>query len=105
MVDGLRARGVEPVPTLFHRNLPQGLKDDGGRLNPVERLPVAPLVVGQDPSAWTTRIAFSTFIASRTINLPGIFAGAVVTIAPLVVMFVIAQRYIVEGIATSGLKG
>ncbi|MFF8375867.1 carbohydrate ABC transporter permease [Streptomyces sp. NPDC015661] len=64
-----------------------------------------PLVIGQDPSAWTAQIALSTFLTSQTINLPGLFAGAVVTITPLVVMFVVAQRYIVEGIATSGLKG
>ncbi|MEV8456880.1 carbohydrate ABC transporter permease [Streptomyces sp. NPDC052095] len=64
-----------------------------------------PLVVGQDPSAWTAQIALSTFLTSQTINLPGLFAGAVVTITPLVVMFLVAQRYIVEGIATSGLKG
>ncbi|MBP0453098.1 carbohydrate ABC transporter permease [Kitasatospora sp. RG8] len=64
-----------------------------------------PLVIGQDPSAWTAQIALSTFLTSQTINLPGLFAGAVVTVAPLVAMFLVAQRYIVEGIATSGLKG
>ncbi|MFJ7911422.1 carbohydrate ABC transporter permease [Kitasatospora sp. NPDC096204] len=64
-----------------------------------------PLVIGQDPSAWTAQIALSTFLTSQTINLPGLFAGAVVTITPLVAMFLVAQRYIVEGIATSGLKG
>ncbi|BAU87542.1 sugar ABC transporter permease [Streptomyces laurentii] len=64
-----------------------------------------PLVIGQDPSAWTAQIALSTFLTAQTINLPGLFAGAVVTILPLVVMFLVAQRHIVEGIATSGLKG
>ncbi|MFJ2189031.1 carbohydrate ABC transporter permease [Kitasatospora sp. NPDC087861] len=64
-----------------------------------------PLVIGQDPSAWTAQIALSTFLTSQTVNLPGLFAGAVVTITPLVAMFLVAQRYIVEGIATSGLKG
>jgi multiple sugar transport system permease protein len=64
-----------------------------------------PLVIGQDPGSWTAQIALSSFLTAQNINLPGLFAGAVVTIAPLVVMFVIAQRYIVEGIATSGLKG
>ena len=64
-----------------------------------------PLVIGQDPSAWTAQIALSTFLTSQTINLPGLFAGAVVTIAPLVAMFLVAQRYIVEGIAHTGLKG
>ncbi|MEU6619802.1 carbohydrate ABC transporter permease [Streptomyces litmocidini] len=64
-----------------------------------------PLVIGQDPSAWTAQIALSSFLTAQTINLPGLFAGAVVTILPLVVMFLVAQRHIVEGIATSGLKG
>ncbi|MFD8975285.1 MULTISPECIES: carbohydrate ABC transporter permease [Streptomyces] len=64
-----------------------------------------PLVIGQDPSAWTAQIALSTFLTAQTVNLPGLFAGAVVTITPLVVMFLVAQRYIVEGIAHSGLKG
>ncbi|MFE0649492.1 carbohydrate ABC transporter permease [Streptomyces sp. NPDC059534] len=64
-----------------------------------------PLVIGQDPTAWTAQIALSTFLTAQTVNLPGLFAGAVVTITPLVVMFLIAQRHIVEGIAHSGLKG
>ncbi|MFE2153832.1 GH1 family beta-glucosidase [Streptomyces lavendulae] len=33
LVDGLLARGVEPVPTLFHWDLPQGLEDEGGWLS------------------------------------------------------------------------
>ncbi|MFD7527886.1 hypothetical protein ACFV8E_09870 [Streptomyces sp. NPDC059849] len=36
---------------------------------------------------------------------PGLSAGAVVTTAPPVAMFPVAQRYIVEAITTSGLKG
>ncbi|CUM43673.1 carbohydrate ABC transporter permease [Streptomyces gardneri] len=64
-----------------------------------------PLVIGQDPSSWTAQIALSSFLTAQTINLPALFAGAVVTITPLVVMFLVAQRHIVEGIAHSGLKG
>ncbi|MCP3754632.1 carbohydrate ABC transporter permease [Streptomyces sp. NPDC056773] len=64
-----------------------------------------PLVIGQDPTAWTAQIALSTFLTAQTVNLPGLFAGAVVTITPLVVMFLVAQRHIVEGIAHTGLKG
>jgi multiple sugar transport system permease protein len=63
-----------------------------------------PLVIGQDPSSWTAQIALSTFLTAQSVNLPGLFAGAVVTIVPLAVMFLAAQRHIVQGITLSGLK-
>ncbi|WP_031172631.1 carbohydrate ABC transporter permease [Streptosporangium roseum] len=63
-----------------------------------------PLVIGQDPESWTVQIALSTFLTSQSINLPALFAGAVVTILPLVAIFLFAQRYIVQGIAASGMK-
>jgi multiple sugar transport system permease protein len=64
-----------------------------------------PLVIGQDPSSWTVQIALSTFLTAQSVNLPGLFAGAVVTIVPLALMFLVAQRHIVRGLTTTGLKG
>lgn len=63
-----------------------------------------PLVIGQDPSSWTIQIALSTFLTSETINLPEIFAAAAVAVAPVVVVFLIMQRHIVEGAKFSGGK-
>ncbi|SCF81498.1 carbohydrate ABC transporter permease [Streptomyces sp. Ncost-T10-10d] len=63
-----------------------------------------PLMIGQDPGSWTVQIALSSFLTSQTVNLPELFAGTVVAILPLVVMFLVAQRHIVQGIAMSGLK-
>ncbi|MFC9614547.1 carbohydrate ABC transporter permease [Streptomyces sp. NPDC056938] len=63
-----------------------------------------PLMIGQDPESWTVQIALSSFLTSQTVNLPELFAGTAVAILPLVIMFLVAQRHIVQGIAMSGLK-
>lgn len=64
-----------------------------------------PLVIGQHPSSWTVQIVLSTYLTAQTINLPYLFMGAVVGALPLVVIFLVMQRYIVEGVRLSGIKG
>jgi multiple sugar transport system permease protein len=63
-----------------------------------------PLVIGQDPSAWTIQVVLSTFLTAQTINISQLFAAAVVAIAPLVFVFLLMQRYIVEGTKFSSGK-
>lgn len=63
-----------------------------------------PLVIGQDPSAWTVQVVLSTFLTAQTINLSQLFAAAVVAVAPLVIVFLLMQRYIMEGTKFSGGK-
>jgi multiple sugar transport system permease protein len=63
-----------------------------------------PLVIGQDPSAWTVQVVLSTFLTAQTINLAELFAAAAVAILPLVLVFLLMQRYIVEGAKFSGGK-
>lgn len=64
-----------------------------------------PLVIGQDPSTWTVQIVLSTFLTAQTINLHELFIGAAIGILPLVLIFLFLQRYIVEGVKQSGIKG
>jgi multiple sugar transport system permease protein len=64
-----------------------------------------PLVIGQDSSMWTVQVALSTFLTAQTINLHELFLAAAVSIAPLVVVFAILQRYLVQGVAETGIKG
>ncbi|MBV9851161.1 MAG: carbohydrate ABC transporter permease [Armatimonadetes bacterium] len=63
-----------------------------------------PLVIGQDPSAWTVQVVLSTFLTAQTQNLAQLFAAAAVGVAPLVIVFLLMQRYIVEGAKFSGGK-
>jgi multiple sugar transport system permease protein len=64
-----------------------------------------PLVIGQRSETWTVQIVLSTFMTAQTVNLPAIFMGAAVSILPLVIVFLFMQRYIVEGVKMSGIKG
>lgn len=64
-----------------------------------------PLVIGQDPSSWTVQVVLSTFITAQTINIPELFMGVAVSIVPLMILFFFLQRYIMEGVARSGIKG
>ena len=38
-------------------------------------------------------------------NWAGVFAMTTLSIIPVVVVFMVFQRYLVEGVATTGLKG
>jgi multiple sugar transport system permease protein len=64
-----------------------------------------PLVIGQDASMWTVQVALSTFLTAQTINLHELFLAAGVSIAPLVLVFAFLQRYLVQGVAETGIKG
>lgn len=64
-----------------------------------------PVIVGQTPGSRTVQVVLSSFLTAQTINLPALFAGAAVGAAPLVVVFLLLQRYIVQGVRMSGIKG
>jgi multiple sugar transport system permease protein len=64
-----------------------------------------PLVIGQDQSAWTIQVVLSNFLNAQVLNLHELFMGAIIAILPLIVIFLILQRYIAEGYKQSGLKG
>ncbi|HEY3993393.1 MAG TPA: carbohydrate ABC transporter permease [Ktedonobacteraceae bacterium] len=64
-----------------------------------------PLVVGQDQSAYTIQVVLSNFLNAQVLNLHELFMGAIIATLPLIIIFLILQRYIVEGYKQSGLKG
>jgi multiple sugar transport system permease protein len=64
-----------------------------------------PLVIGQDPSSWTVQVALSSFITNQTVNFHLIFMATAISILPLVFVFLFLQRWLVQGIAQTGIKG
>jgi multiple sugar transport system permease protein len=64
-----------------------------------------PVYVLFSPKHLTLPAGLSTLQGAATTNYPLIMAGAVVASVPVLVLFVIAQRQIVESVAQSGVKG
>src|SRR5215208_1295321 len=64
-----------------------------------------PLIIGQTSNWWTVQVVLSTFLTAQTLNLPALFMGAAIAVLPLVIIFVAMQRYIVEGVTVTGIKG
>ncbi|MFD8805897.1 carbohydrate ABC transporter permease [Streptomyces sp. NPDC059597] len=62
-----------------------------------------PLVIGQDQSAWTVQVALSSFTTSQVIRLHELFVAAAVSILPLLLVFLVFQRWIVVGVERSGI--
>jgi multiple sugar transport system permease protein len=67
---------------------------------------IYPLVMAQEPAMYTLPVALATFATGQFQADHGmLMAGSVILVIPVLVIFVIVQRWVTEGIATTGLKG
>jgi multiple sugar transport system permease protein len=67
---------------------------------------IYPLVMAQEPEMYTLPVALATFATGQYQADHGmLMAGSILLILPVLVLFVLLQRWITEGIATTGLKG
>ncbi|MDX2679761.1 multiple sugar transport system permease protein [Streptomyces sp. 3214.6] len=64
-----------------------------------------PLVIGQDPGSWTVQVALSNYMTNQTVIFHLIFMATAFSILPLVFVFLFLQRWLVQGIAQTGIKG
>lgn len=64
-----------------------------------------PVYVLFSPQMLTLPAGLSTLQGAATTNYPIIMAGAVIASVPVLILFVLAQRRIVESVARSGIKG
>ena len=67
---------------------------------------MGPLIYLEDASMYTQQIALAFFADVYTQNWPLRMAGCVVAMLPLIILYLISQKFILKGIAvSSGLKG
>lgn len=63
------------------------------------------LYLGGDDSKFTLALGLATFQSTYTAQWGYLMAASLVVILPIIVLFFVLQRYFVEGIALTGLKG
>jgi multiple sugar transport system permease protein len=64
-----------------------------------------PLVTIYSPDNMTIQLGLLTFSGAHQTNTHLLMAANVMSMVPVLVLFVLAQRYFIRGIATAGLKG
>jgi multiple sugar transport system permease protein len=64
-----------------------------------------PLVTIYSPSNMTLQLGLTTFQGAHQTNTHYLMAATVMSMVPILLLFFVAQRYFIRGIATTGLKG
>lgn len=64
-----------------------------------------PLLVVTGEEKRTIQLAIQTFFGSKPINYGPIMASLTISAIPMLLMFIFLQKYYVEGIASTGIKG
>lgn len=65
-----------------------------------------PLVVaGSGSGALTVQVYLSQFLTAQTFDYTGLFAAALLSLVPVLLVFVVLQRWLVRGVAETGLGG
>ena len=64
-----------------------------------------PLIVITSQDQMTVPLGLSYFQGAHSTNWPLLMAGNVMSLLPMLVVFVVAQRYFVQSVAGTGLKG
>lgn len=89
------------VPLSVPALLAQGLLGFIGGYNDY----LAPLIYLQSPEMYTLQITMNLLKSEfQMTNTPAMMAATTVSIIPTIVLYIVAQKYFVEGIATSGMK-
>ena len=64
-----------------------------------------PLILMVREEMYTLPVALANLSGEHADQFGLLMAGAIVVVIPVILVFLVAQKYIIEGISTSGLKG
>jgi multiple sugar transport system permease protein len=64
-----------------------------------------PLIVINDEQMRTLTVGLQALVGEFTVQYPLLMAGSVLSLVPMLVIFLLAQRFFVRGIALTGLAG
>ena len=64
-----------------------------------------PLIAIQSEKSMTLQLGLSTFVGAHATHWPTLMAGTVMTQVPMLLIFLVAQRWFVQSFASSGVKG
>lgn len=65
---------------------------------------VWPLLVANSDSLFTMELGLSAFQSAFTLNIPLITAGSLISILPIMIVYIILRRQILESFSSTGLK-
>lgn len=66
---------------------------------------LGPLLYANNSDHYTLSLGLYSFMNEHTVDWAGMMAAATLLMIPVLVVFVFCQRYLMDGISTSGLKG
>jgi multiple sugar transport system permease protein len=66
---------------------------------------MGPFIYLTSNDLWTVQLGLRQFVGQFDAEYAMIMAGSVVSVIPIVVVFLFGQRFFIQGIATSGMKG
>lgn len=66
---------------------------------------LGPLIYLKSPEKKTIQLGLKMFISQYSSDYGLIMAGSVLSLIPVMIVFLVFQRYFVEGVASTGLKG
>lgn len=64
-----------------------------------------PLIVLNKPEMLTVQVGLAGFVNNYSTNYGPLMAGTILTAVPVLVVFLFAQKWIIQGVANTGIKG